>query len=314
MTSDQNAKHSEDSRRPLPPDAAIKSKMALAIKYLEEHTVPFLGPPSPTWATSSAAYNHRVPVTPAFVIYAKTPKHVQDAVHCGLAAGLKVSARGGGHSYTSLGLGGENNHLVVDLTHMNSISVDANTYIATIGSGARLGNVARELFENGGRAISHGSCPAVGVSGHILHGGYGWASHSHGLALDWLAAADVVLADGRHVHCSQDENRELFWALRGAGSNFGIVTSYELATFPAPAISVPFKVSLAWDTEAEKIDGVTALVEFARDMPADLNMRRKRFHNAVQPTKQIDRCIPHFAFCLHLNLVLTNSVTNNLFQ
>lgn len=275
MISDQNTKHSETFRHPLSSDAPVESKTELAIKYLEDHTVPFLAPMSPTWATNSAAYNHRVPVTPALIVYAKTHRHVQNAVNCGLAAGLKVSARGGGHSYTSLGLGGENNHLVVDLTHINSISVDTNTHIATIGAGARVGDVARELFDNGGRAISHGSCPAVGVSGHILHGGYGWASHSHGLALDWMAGADVVLADGRHVHCSEDENQDLFWALRGAGSNFGIVTSYELATFPAPAVSVPFNVSLAWETEAAKIDGVTALVEFARDMPADLNMRRR---------------------------------------
>ncbi|KAG8169460.1 hypothetical protein KVR01_000205 [Diaporthe batatas] len=245
MISDQTTKHAERSICPLSSDAATESKTAIAIKYLEDHTVPFLSPLSPTWATN-AAYNHRVP----------------DSVNCGLAVGLKVSARGGGHSYTSLGLGGENDHLVVDLTHMNGISVDPNTHIATVGAGARLGEVARELFENGGRAISHGSCPAVGLSGHILHG-----------ALDSIAAADIALADGRHVHCSQDENQDLFWALRGAGSNFGIVTSYELVTFPAPAASVPFRVSLTWDMEAEKIDGVTALVEFARDMPADLNMR-----------------------------------------
>lgn len=190
-----------------------------------------------------------------------------------MAAGLKVSARGGGHSYTSLGLGGENDHLVVDLTHMNSISVDTNTYIATVEAGARLGDVARKLFDNGGRAISHGSCPAVGLSGHILHGGYGWTSHNYGLALDWMVGANVVLANGLHVHASQTENSDLFWALRGAGSNFGIVTSYELNTFPAPAVSIPFKVSLDWQTENQKIDGVTALVAFAQNMPADLNMR-----------------------------------------
>ncbi|POS72748.1 glucooligosaccharide oxidase [Diaporthe helianthi] len=273
MMSDQTTKHEEASRDSSLSDELITSKTEFAIKYLEDHTVPFLSPLSPAWATNSATYNLRVPVTPALIVYARTPKHVQDTVTCALSAGLKVNARGGGHSYTSLGLGGENNHLVVDLTNMNNISVDADTNIATVGAGARLGDVARQLFDNGGRAISHGSCPAVGVSGHILHGGYGWASHSHGLTLDWMVGANVVLADARHVHCSQNENPDLFWALRGAGSNFGIATSYELATFPAPAVSVPFKVSLAWDTEAEKIDGVTALVEFARDMPADLNMR-----------------------------------------
>lgn len=256
-------------------EESVEAKTALAITYLQDHSVPFISSRSPTWATDATAYNLRVPATPALIVHAQTVKHVQDAVNCGVAVGLKVTARSGGHSYTSLGLGGENGHLVVDLTRMNNVSLDANTHVATIGAGARLGDVARELFDNGGRAISHGSCPAVGLSGHILHGGYGWASHSHGLALDWMVGADVVLADGTHVRCSETENSDLFWALRGAGSNFGIVISYELATFAAPAVSIPFKVSLEWHTERQKLDGVTALVEFARDMPAELNMRCK---------------------------------------
>lgn len=258
-----------------PSGASVETKTAFAITYLQGRSVPFISRQSPTWVADATAYNLRVPATPALIIYAQTVKHVQDAVNCGVAVGLKVTARSGGHSYTSLGLGGENGHLVVDLTRMNTISIDSNTNVATVGAGARLGDVARELFDNGGRAISHGSCPAVGLSGHILHGGYGWASHSHGLALDWMVGADVVLANGTHVHCSETENSDLFWALRGAGSNFGIVTSYELATFAAPSISIPFKVSLEWDIEGQKTAGVTSFVEFAQDMPAELNMRCK---------------------------------------
>lgn len=276
MTTNHKSKNClKNTDSSIPTEASVETKAALAITYLQDHSVPFISSQSPTWATDSTAYNLHVPATPALIIYAQTVKHVQDAVNCGVAVGLKVTARSGGHSYTSLGLGGEDGHLVVDLTLMNSISLDANTHIATIGAGARLGDVASELFDNGGRAISHGSCPAVGLSGHILHGGYGWASHSHGLALDWMVGADVVLADGTHVRCSETENSDLFWALRGAGSNFGIVTSYELATFAAPSTSIPFKVSLEWDTERQKLDGVTALVEFAQDMPAELNMRCK---------------------------------------
>lgn len=274
-TNGQNKDHSEIIRNPFHSEASVETKTALAITYLQDRSVPFISAQSPTWAADTTAYNLRIPATPALLVNARIVKHVQDAVDCGVAVGLKVSARSGGHSYTSLGLGGENGHLVVDLTHMNSISVNANTHVATIGAGARLGDVARELFDNDGRAIPHGSCPAVGLSGHILHGGYGWASHSHGLTLDWMIGAEVVLADGTHVHCSQSENSDLFWALRGAGSNFGIVTSYELSTFAAPVVSIPFRVSLNWVAEHQKMDGVTALVEFARDMPADLNMRCK---------------------------------------
>ncbi|KAK2597941.1 hypothetical protein N8I77_012693 [Diaporthe amygdali] len=269
----QNNETSETDFPQPHPTASINDKTALAVKYLQDRSVPFISAQSSTWSTDATAFNLRVPVNPALLIYARTAKHVQDVVDCGVAVGLKVSARGGGHSYTSLGLGGENDHLVVDLTHMSSISVDSDTYIATVEAGARLGDVARELFDNGGRAISHGSCPAVGISGHILHGGYGWASHNYGLALDWMVGASVVLANGMHVHCSKTENCDLFWAIRGAGSSFGIVTSYELATFAAPTTSIPFKVALDWQTEQQKIEGVTALVAFVQKVPADLNMR-----------------------------------------
>lgn len=274
-TKNEEENHLKFIGNPFDSEDSVEIKTALAITHLQDHSVPFVSSRSSTWTTNATAYNLRVPATPALIVYAETFKHVQVAIDCALAVGLKVSARSGGHSYTSLGLGGENGHLVVDLTRMNTISVDKKTQVATIGAGARLGDVARELFDNGGRAISHGSCPAVGLSGHILHGGYGWASHSYGLTLDWMVGADVVLANGTHVHCSETENADLFWALRGAGSNFGIVTSFELATFAAPAVSTPFIVNLEWKSEGQKTEGVRALVEFAQDMPADLNMRCK---------------------------------------
>lgn len=250
------------------------SKNDVAVQYLRDLDIPFIDSSSPTWTNESTAYNLRVPAVPSLIVHAQTTQHVQDAVACGVQAGLKVSARCGSHSYASLGLGGENDHLVVDLTTLNSITVDRNTHVATVGAGARLGHLAIELHSQGARAIAHGSCPGVGVAGHLLHGGYGWASHTKGLASDWVIGATVVLANATEVHCSAIENPDLFWALRGAGSNFGIVTSFELNTFGAPPVSTPFKVSLAWKSEVEKIEGTKALVEFARTAPVDLNMRR----------------------------------------
>lgn len=253
---------------------AIISKKTTAILLLRRLNIPFIDATSPDWATETTVYNLRRPVIPVLVVYANTPKQVQDIISCGVQSGLKVSARCGNHSYTSLGLGGEDDHLVVDLTPMNSVILDNVTKIATVQAGARLGHVASELHKQGGRAIAHGSCPGVGIAGHILHGGYGWASHNKGLALDWMIGAHVVLANGTQVHCSTTENPDLFWALRGAGSNFGIVTSFELKTFDAPPISTPFKVPLKWNAKDEKLEGVKALVEFSRNAPPELNMRR----------------------------------------
>lgn len=267
---------------------AVTSKKTTAIQLLRSLHIPFIDATSPNWAAETTVYNLRRPVIPVLVVYANTPKQVQDLVSCGVQSGLKVSARCGNHSYTSLGLGGEDDHLVVDLTPMNSVTLDKVTKIATVQAGARLGHVASELHKQGGRAIAHGSCPGVGIAGHILHGGYGWASHNKGLALDWMIGAHVVLANGIQVHCSATENSDLFWALRGAGSNFGIVTSFELKTFRAPPVSTPFKVPLKWNSKDEKLEGVKALVDFSRNVPPELNMRRK-----YVPIRRLVKAITH---------------------
>lgn len=257
-----------------PAGANLASQQKVAIQSLEQLSVPFLDEHIDNWSNEGKAYNIRRPAIPAIIVLAENTQHIQDAVVSGVAAGLKVTARCGGHSYASLGHGGEDNHLVIDITAMNDVSVDPVTHIATVGAGARLGDVASELYRQGGRAIAHGSCPGVGISGHLLHGGYGWISHNKGLALDWMAGASIVLANGTEVHCSETDNADLFWALRGAGSNFGIVTSFELRTFPEPDVSTPFKVVLDWDTEEQKMNGLEALIEFSRTSPAELNMRR----------------------------------------
>ncbi|KAK1773163.1 hypothetical protein QBC45DRAFT_102386 [Copromyces sp. CBS 386.78] len=103
---------------------------------------------------------------------------------------------------------------------MSKVTLDKTTNVADVQAGARLEHVATELYKQGKRAFSHGTCPGVGVGGHSLHGGFGFSSHTYGLAVDWIAAATVVLANSTVVTASPTENPDLFWALRGAGSNF----------------------------------------------------------------------------------------------
>ena len=124
--------------------------------------------------------------------------------------------------------------------------------------------------------------PSVGVGGHLLHGGYGMSSHTHGLALDWVIGATVVLANATVVECSETEHAELFWALRGAGASMGIVTEFRLKTFEVPEQVTYFVAPVQWPTEARALVGVTAVQEFAKTMPAELNMRlfiARRFVN-----------------------------------
>lgn len=113
----------------------------------------------------------------------------------------------------------------------------------------------------------------VGVSGHVLHGGFGMSSHTHGLALDWVAGITVVLANSSVVHTSESENPDLFWGMLGAGSNFGIAASYEFRTFEAPKNVTWFIVNLSWN-QTNAVAGLEALEDYARNtMPAELNMR-----------------------------------------
>lgn len=107
----------------------------------------------------------------------------------------------------------------------------------------------------------------------MLHGGYGVSSHTHGLALDWLVGATVVLANSTMVNCSETENADLFWALRGAGGSMGIVTEFRFKTFVPPAQLTSFIASVQWPTEARALVGVKAVQDFAQTMPAELNMR-----------------------------------------
>lgn len=113
----------------------------------------------------------------------------------------------------------------------------------------------------------------VGVGGHVLHGGYGFSSHTHGLALDALVSADVVIANGTIVSASKDENSDLFWALRGAGSSYGIVTSLKFKTHPAPSNNTVFAYGFSW-TEAQARNAFAVLQDYANTtMPIEMNMR-----------------------------------------
>ncbi|KAH7336607.1 glucooligosaccharide oxidase [Rhexocercosporidium sp. MPI-PUGE-AT-0058] len=218
-------------------------------------------------------FNLRLPFTPVAVATPSTVAQVQAAVACGAQYKLAVTAKGGGHSYASHGIGGENGHLVVDMKLFTSVSVDSTTQIASIGTGSRLGNVAIALFNQGQRMFSHGTCPGVGIGGHVGGGGYGYASHTYGLALDNLVEATVVLANSTVVTASTTKNSDLFWAIRGAGASFGIITQYKFQTFPAPSSNTVFSYNYNFN-QAQAAAMHKALQNYANTtMPAEMNMR-----------------------------------------
>ena len=150
---------------------------------------------------------------------------VLDALAFAQSNDLSVAVRAGGHNVAGTALcdGG----LVIDLTRMKGIRVDPTNRRVRVEGGVTWGELDREsqVF---GLATTGGVIPSTGVSGLTLGGGLGFLMRKYGLSCDNLLSADLVTADGRLVTASADENRDLFWGLRGGGGNFGVVTSMEL--------------------------------------------------------------------------------------
>jgi hypothetical protein len=141
---------------------------------------------------------------------------------------LEVAARSGGHSHLGWGC---SNGLVIDLSGMKRMAIDPVRRTARAEGGVLSGEMAREAGRHGLAPVL-GQCPGVGASGVILGGGLGWLSGLHGASCDHLLSAQVVAADGRVLTADSEQNSDLFWALRGAGANFGVTTSFECRLHP----------------------------------------------------------------------------------
>src|SRR4051794_18388218 len=168
--------------------------------------------------------------SPAYVFRPRSVVDVQAAVRFAAGSGLPLAVRGGGHSFS--GFGTNDGGVVIDLVLLAEVAVlDRDRGIVRIGGGATWGLVAEALAPLG-LAISSGDTKSVGVGGLTLSGGIGWKVRKYGLALDQLAATQVVTATGEVVHASAEQHADLFWGLRGGGGNFGIVTAFEFQAHP----------------------------------------------------------------------------------
>lgn len=143
----------------LVPAAVNAAPMAAIDTCLSAASVPQILTTNSAWSQTIKPFNLRLPYTPVAVVQPTTVAQVQAAVSCAAANNIIVTPKSGGHSYASHGLGGENGHLMVDMKLFNTVTVDTATGIASVGVGARLGNVAQSLYNQGQRAFSHGTCP-----------------------------------------------------------------------------------------------------------------------------------------------------------
>ncbi|MEV2234083.1 FAD-binding oxidoreductase [Streptomyces phaeochromogenes] len=187
----------------------------------------------PEYAKAVALFNAAVDVRPAVVVRCATTDDVQAAIRASRNHGVPISVRGGGHDFWGRAFrpGG----LVLDLTDMREVQVDIGRRFATVGGGALSSDVVSAAERAGLTAIT-GTAGAVGMVGLTLGGGYGPLIGQFGLAADNLLGAEVVLADGSRVHTDADHHPDLFWALRGGGGNFGVVTSARIRLHPVPTV------------------------------------------------------------------------------
>lgn len=180
-----------------------------------------------------AVYNAMHSRWPALVVRAAGVEDVVAAVQFARANGLILAVRGGNHSMP--GFGSCDDGLVLDLGHMRGVDVDPSRRVATVAGGCTWAEV-NDATHRHGLATTGGLISTTGVGGLTLGGGIGYLCRLCGLACDNLVAAEVVSAEGDRLRANADEHADLFWALRGGGGNFGVVTSFEFRLRDVPAV------------------------------------------------------------------------------
>ena len=187
----------------------------------------------PDYEEARKLYNGMIDKRPLMIARCTDVADVITAVNFGRDNKLPIAIRGGGHN--GPGLGSIDDGLVIDLSLMKGVRVDPQEQTVRVGAGCVTGDVdhATHAF---GQAVPFGIISTTGVAGLTLSGGHGYLSRQYGLAVDNLIEADVVLANGSFVVASETQNDDLFWALRGGGGNFGVVTSFLFRTNPAKIV------------------------------------------------------------------------------
>jgi FAD/FMN-containing dehydrogenase len=210
-------------------------------------------------------WNAGIDRRPAVIVQCESAADVAAAVRFARIEGLEIAVRGGAHSIP--GHSSVDGGLVVDLRRMNAVTVDPAARRARVQGGALLRDLDAATQAHG-LAVPAGLVGHTGVGGLTLGGGMGWLSRMAGLSIDNLVSAEVVVADGRVLRAAEDENPDLFWAVRGGGGNFGVVTEFEFRLHPVGP-TVQFGLFF-WD-ESQGREALRLVRDVVADLPRTMN-------------------------------------------
>ena len=217
-----------------------------------------LQPSDPDYDDVRALHNGLIDKHPAVIARVRNEADIAAAIAFAREHGLEIAVRGGGHNVS--GRASVEGGMMIDLSLMKTVTVDAASKRAVAQGGVTWGEFNRATQEHG-LATTSGVISTTGIAGLTLGGGYGYLAGMHGLATDNLVAATVVTADGKIVRASSDENPDLYWALRGGGGNFGVVSSLEYQLHPVgPTIMAG---AIAWPLAQAR-----EVLRFYRDVTA----------------------------------------------
>lgn len=223
-------------------------------------------PGGPGYDAARTLWNAMIDRRPGLVARCRRAEDVQKAVRFAGEHGLLLAVRGGGHNIA--GNAACDGGVMIDLSAMRGVVVDAGARRVRVEAGARLGDVDAATQAHG-LAVPLGINSTTGIAGLTLGGGFGWLSRKHGLTIDSLIAADIVTPDGPLRRIDGRNDPDLFWAIRGGGGNFGVVTAFELALHPVgPEV---LSGLIVYPMEAA-VELLRAYRELAADMPDELSV------------------------------------------
>jgi FAD/FMN-containing dehydrogenase len=223
-----------------------------------------IGPEDAGYEDARRIYNGMIDKRPALIARCTGPEDVAKVVAFARERDLPLAIRGGGHN--GAGLATVDDGVVIDLSPLKDIHVDPGARTVRVGGGCVWGEVDRATNEHG-LATPSGIIGTTGVGGLTLGGGLGHLTRKHGLAIDNLLEAEMVLANGDRVRASADENPDLFWAIRGGGGNFGVVTAF---TFRLHEVDTVVAGPTFWPVESAA-EILSAYRDFLPNAPRDLN-------------------------------------------